>query len=72
MPEYPKAGILDKELFAGGAEGFTDVVFQIKSVHRRLSCIQIGIYRLLFLITLKNPVAKKTALTNKNDNNTMN
>ena len=28
-------------------------------------------YRLLFLITLKNPIAKKTALTNKNDNNTM-
>ena len=38
---------------------------------RPLSVRQIGIYRLLFLITLKKPIAKKTALTNKNDNNTM-
>ena len=39
VPEHPKAGILGKELLAGGAEGFTDVVFQIKSVHRLSFCI---------------------------------
>ena len=35
VTEHPKAGILGKELLASGAEGFADVVFQIKSVHRR-------------------------------------
>ena len=39
VPEHPKAGILGKELLAGGAEGFADVVFQIKSVHRLSFCI---------------------------------
>jgi len=32
----------------------------------------IGFYRLLILTTLKHPIAKKTALTNNNDNSTMN
>ena len=34
VPEHPKAGILGKELLAGGAEGFADVVFEPSSIHR--------------------------------------
>ena len=36
-----------------------------------ISIRHIGIYRLLLRITLKNPITKKTALTSKNDKNTM-
>ena len=38
VPEYPKAGILGKELLTSGAEGFADVVFKLSSIHRRPSC----------------------------------
>ena len=37
VPEHPKAGILGKELFTGGAEGFADVVFELRSIHRPVS-----------------------------------
>ena len=48
----------------------TETLFY-NSVDRPISIRHIGIYRLLLRITLKNPITKKTALTSKNDKNTM-
>ena len=48
----------------------TETLFY-NSVDSPISIRHIGIYRLLLRITLKNPITKKTALTSKNDKNTM-